>query len=250
MTLPSPVPHDPHAFTRPQTVYLWLCSISLASLLVSDIVGIKLFHFSLPFTILGYDAVEHTCGMLTFPITFILTDLVNEYYGKKAARRLTYIGVAMGVFVFVVINVAQAMPYLDAPYNVSRGSFDAIFGSAKVMYVASLTAYFVGQLSDIFTFGLIKRFTGQKWVWLRATGSTIFSQFLDSFVVSYLAFSLGRKYFGSEGGPRPADFHEILSIAVTGYSLKFVLAIGVTPLIYAGRFILHRWFGMRPLGAE
>lgn len=251
MTEPTPHhSHDPHALSLPQKIYLWLCCISLASLLISDIVGIKLFHIQLPFSVFGYDHVDHTCGMLTFPVTFILTDLVNEYFGKRAARRLTYIGVAMGVFVFVVLNIAQAMPYLEAPYNVSKDSFDAIFGSSKVMYVASLSAYFVGQLSDIFTFGLIKRFTGQKYVWLRATGSTILSQFLDSFVVSYLAFSLGRKLFPSPGGPTPANFHQIVDIALTGYTLKFVLAIGVTPIIYAGRYALHEWFGLKPLPAD
>lgn len=242
--------HEPHAFSLPQKIYLWLCSLSLSSLLIADIVGVKLFHIPLPFTFLGYDAIDHTCGMLTFPITFVLTDLVNEYFGKKAARRLTYIGVAMGVFVFIIVNIAQAMPYLDKPYNVSKGSFDAIFGSAKVMYVASLTAYFFGQLSDIFMFGLIKRFTGEKYVWLRATGSTVLSQLLDSFVVSYLAFSLGRRFFGSADGPSPAPFKEVLDIAITGYTLKFCLAISMTPVIYAGRWALHRWFGLKPLAAK
>lgn len=249
-TTPQP-PHfpEPHALSTPQKVYLWLCSFSLASLLIADIVGIKLFHIPLPFKILGYDAIDHTCGMLTFPITFVLTDLVNEYFGKRAARRLTYIGVAMGLFVFVVVNVAQAMPYLDKPYNVPKEAFDTIFGSAKVMYVASLAAYFCGQLADISLFGLIKRLTGERYVWLRATGSTIVSQFLDSFVVSYLAFSLGRQIFPSAGNT-PAPLADIPEIAVTGYTLKFVIAIGMTPVIYAGRFILQRWFGLRPLAVK
>lgn len=240
---------EPHALTRPQKVYLWLCSFSLASLLIADIVGIKLFHIPLPFKVLGYDAIEHTCGMLTFPVTFVLTDLVNEYFGKKAARRLTYIGVAMGAFVFVVVNIAQAMPYLDKPYNVSKESFDAIFGSAKVMYVASLAAYLCGQLADISLFGLIKRLTGERYVWLRATGSTVVSQFLDSFVVSYLAFSLGRQIFPSAGNT-PAPLADIPGIAVTGYTLKFVIAIGMTPVIYAGRWVLRKWFGLVPMAAE
>lgn len=243
-------PAEPHALSTPQKVYLWLCSFSLASLLVADVVGVKLFRVPLPFSIAGYDAVEHTCGMLTFPITFVLTDLVNEYFGRKAARRLTYIGVAMGLFVFAVLNIAQAMPYLDKPFNVSKASFDAIFGSAKVMYVASLSAYLVGQLADISMFGLIKRATGEKYVWLRATGSTVVSQMLDSFVVTYLAFSLGRRLFGEADGPPPATMHEIMTIAITGYTLKFVLAIAMTPVIYAGRFIMRTWFGLVPMRAE
>ncbi len=127
---------EPHAFSAAQLVYLWLSALFIASLLIADIVGIKLFRIPLPFTVLGFDAIEHTCGMLTFPVTFLLTDLINEYFGPRAARRITYIALAAAVFVFVVINLAQAMPYLDAPYNVREDQFDAIFGSAKIMYIA------------------------------------------------------------------------------------------------------------------
>lgn len=248
---------DQRSFTVAQQVYLWLAGLFLSSLLIADIVGIKLFHLPLPFkvtiplgfTTLHFDAVDHTCGMLTFPVTFLLTDLINEYYGKRAARRLTYIGFAMAVYVFIVINIAQAMPYLDAPYNVHKDHFNAIFGSAKIMYVASLSAYLVGQLSDIAMFGFIKRLTGQRFVWLRATGSTVISQFLDSFVVSYLAFSLGRQIFKDPGNP-PAPIEDIPKIAITGYALKFVIAIALTPVIYGGRAFLHRAFGLQPLPPE
>ena len=106
---------EPHAFSSAQKVYIWLATIFISSLLVADIVGIKLFRIPLPFPILGFDAIEHTCGMLTFPITFLLTDLINEYFGPHAARRVTYLGLAAGIFVFVIINIAQAMPYLTVP---------------------------------------------------------------------------------------------------------------------------------------
>ncbi len=237
---------EPRAFTGAQKVYLWLAMIFVASLLIADIVGIKLFRIPLPFTLFGFDAIEHTCGMLTFPITFLLTDLVNEYYGPRAARRITWLGLAAALFVFGVINIAQAMPYLDAPYNVRPEQFDAIFGSAKVMYIASLCAYLVGQLSDIAVFGFLKRLTGQRLVWLRATGSTVISQFIDSFIVSYLAFSLGRQIFADQALP-PAPVSAIPGIAITGYTLKFTLAIAITPLIYASRFAMHRWFGLTPI---
>ena len=238
---------EPHALSRAQSAYLWLAMVFIASLLVADIVGIKLFRIPLPFPVLGFDAIEHTCGMLTFPVTFLLTDLVNEYYGARAARRLTYLGLAAALFVFAVINLAQALPYLDAPYNVRREEFDAIFGSAKIMYIASLCAYLVGQLSDIAMFGFLKRLSGGRLVWLRATGSTVVSQFIDSFVVSYLAFSLGRQLFADPANP-PAPPAAIPAIAVTGYTLKFVIAIAITPLIYAGRAAMRRWIGVEPIG--
>lgn len=238
---------EPHALSRAQSAYLWLAMVFIASLLVADIVGIKLFRIPLPFPVLGFDAIEHTCGMLTFPVTFLLTDLVNEYYGARAAQRLTYLGLAAALFVFAVINLAQALPYLDAPYNVRREEFDAIFGSAKIMYIASLCAYLVGQLSDIAMFGFLKRLSGGRLVWLRATGSTVVSQFIDSFVVSYLAFSLGRQLFADPANP-PAPPSAIPAIAVTGYTLKFVIAIAITPLIYAGRAAMRRWIGVEPIG--
>ena len=236
---------EPHALSAAQKMYLWLTALFVASLLIADIVGIKLFRIPLPFPVFGFSAIEHTCGMLTFPITFILTDLINEHYGARAARRLTWIGFAAATYVFVVINVAQAMPYLDAPFNVSPAQFDAIFGSAKIMYVASLSAYLVGQMSDIAVFGFFKRLTGERLVWLRATGSTVISQFIDSFVVSYLAFSLGREIFPSPANPA-APITAIPAIAVTGYTLEFVLAIAVTPLIYLGRRMMRRYVLMHP----
>lgn len=236
-----------------QRVYLWLAGVFVSSLVIADIVGIKLFRIPLPFSFTlpwagEVTGIEHTCGMLTFPVTFILTDLINEYYGAKGARRVTFLGLAMAAFVFGVINIAQAMPYLDAPFNVSKESFDAVFGSAKVMYVASLCAYVVGQLSDIAIFGVLKRLTGGRWIWLRATGSTIVSQFLDSFVVTLLAFHVGRIVTGA-----PPDqivpLERVLPIALTGYTLKFVLAIGATPVIYLGHGFIRRVLGMTPMPA-
>jgi len=232
-------------FSLAQRVYVWLAAVSVACLIVADVVGIKLFRIPLPFELWGVSAIEHTCGMLTFPVTFILTDVINEYYGKKGARRVVYIGVAMAMLVFAVINVAQAMPYLPASYNVSEESFNAVFGSAKIMYVASVSAYLVGQLADVALFGVIKRATGGRLIWLRATGSTVVSQMLDSFVVSYVAFDLGRRIMG-EGVPAP--FEDIVKIAATGYALKFVLAIAATPVIYALHGMLRR-IGLEPVPA-
>lgn len=238
----TPEWHQPWKLTVAQSLYVWLTAFFVACLLIADIVGIKLFHIPLPFKIWGYDAIEHTCGMITFPVTFLLTDLINEYYGAKGARRVTYIGFAMLAFVFLIMNIAQAMPYLDAPFNIDQKSFDAVFGSAKLMYVASMTAYLVGQLADIAVFRTLKRTTGGRLLWLLATGSTVVSQMLDSFVVSYLAFGLGKTLTGQVGASLP----EVLKIAATGYTLKFIIAIAITPLIYLGRGALHRWFGLTP----
>lgn len=249
-TLPDRAAYE---FSTPQKVYLWLSSFSLACLLIADIVGVKLFRipfpgnfsFRMPFSDVVYDSVTHTCGMLTFPVTFLITDLLNDYYGKKAARRVVWIGFAMAMIVFAVVNIAQAMPAWDVSFNVSQAAFDSIFGSAKVMYVASLMAYLVGNFSDIAIFGLLKRVTRGRLIWLRATGSTVVSQVVDSFIVTYLAFGLGRMLIPGSGTPMP--FGEIINTAATGYTLKFVIAIAITPIIYLGHRILRGWFGMTPL---
>jgi uncharacterized integral membrane protein (TIGR00697 family) len=236
----------PYSLNKQQFIYVVLTSIFISCLLVADVIGVKLFEFKLPFPILGHSTIEHTCGMLTFPITFLLGDTINEYYGAKATRQTVYIGLAMSILVFGVINLAQVLPYLDKPFNVSRDAFDMIFGSAKLMYIASITAYLIGQLSDIWLFGVIKRFTKGQYLWLRATGSTLVSQMLDSFVVSYVAFSLGKALTGQT----PASIPEVFDIAVTGYGLKFFISAVMTPFLYGLRYVMHNYFGLEPLPVD
>jgi len=233
----------PYDLSPQQLVYVVLTSIFITCLIVADVIGVKLFEITLPFEILGHKTVEHTCGMLTFPITFILGDMINEYFGPKAAKNTVYIGLAMSILVFLVMNLAQAMPYLDKPFNVSKDNFDAIFGSAKLMYIASVVAYLIGSLSDIWLFGIIKKATKGKLLWLRATGSTVISQILDSFVVSYIAFSVGKTL----NGLPPASFPEVLNIAATGYGLKFLIAASLTPALYALKAVMSERFGLVPI---
>jgi queuosine precursor transporter len=245
----------PVSFNTAQVLYVWLAGLFVTCLVIADVIGIKLFRIPLGFSfhLPGLDqpisAIEHSCGMLTFPVTFLLTDLLNEYYGPKAARRVTFIGLAMAMFVFVVLNIAQYMPHWDAPFNIAPEHFNAVFASAKVMYIASVTAYLVGQLCDIWVFHWLKKATRGKLLWLRATGSTIVSQTLDSFVVTYLAFNVGRRLFPDPNN-LPVLGWQIVQIAVTGYMLKFVLAIALTPMIYASRGLIHRSFGLVPLPSD
>ncbi|CAG0950445.1 Queuosine precursor transporter [Phycisphaerales bacterium] len=235
-----------------QKVYVWLTGFFVACLVIADIVGIKLFRLPLGFSIpvpwdqIPITAIEHTCGMITFPVTFILTDLINEYYGKKGARRVTWIGLVMAAFVLGVMTLSQKMPHPEVDYNIRKDHFDAVFGSSKIMFVSSLCAYLIGQMSDIFLFGVIKRLTGGRFIWLRATGSTLISQFIDSMAVAFLAFYLLRNLF-PDPDSLPAKLTDALRIGLTGYLLKFVLAIGVTPIIYLGHAILRRVLGLTPL---
>jgi hypothetical protein len=237
-----------------QKVYLWLAALFVGSLLVADVLGVKLFRiplgfsFHVPWQADAIDAITHTCGMLTFPLTFLLTDLVNEFYGKKAARRLVWIGFAAGGFAFLVINLALALPHWAVGFNIESKSFDDVFSNSRIMYLASLCAYLVGSLSDIAMFGWLKRLTGGRLVWLRASGSTVVSQAIDSFIVTWLAFSVGRVLFSTGLEAMPMD--EVLKTAATGYLLKFFIAVALTPVVYFGRWIMRTRFGLKPLPVD
>jgi len=121
-----------------------------------------------------------------------------------------------------------------------------IFGNAKLLYVASLFAYLVGQLLDIWIFGVLKKLTRGKHLWFRAAGSTVISQLVDSFLVTYVALSLGKTLTNQI----PASLPDVFSIAMTGYSLKFVLAMLITPLLYATRNFLQKNFNLVPVPVD
>lgn len=220
-------------------LYTILTALFVTCLIVADITGAKFFRLDL-FTVGSYHFVTHSVGMLAFPITFLLTDLVNEYYGPEAARRLTWTGLLSALLAFVLIFVDRKLPV--APESpVSQKDFETVFAMSNRLYVASLTAYVLGQLADIGMFGVLKRWTGGKLVWLRATGSTVVSQALDSFVVTFILFWGVADQTGHE-----PDLSAVLTIAATGYILKFVLALLLTPVIYLGRWILRVKFDMEP----
>lgn len=240
-----PPPSTPGFDTRTR-VYVWLSGVFVTCLLLANILGVKLFSFAVDWPLIGSFKVEHTVGMLTFPITFLLTDLLNEYYGKAAARRVTYIGFTMGLLAFVLIYIARKTPILTGiPGTATEESFENIFGAAALMYLASMIAFLLGSLLDIFIFGVFKRLTGDRLVWFRATGSTVISQLFDSFIVTFVFFQALPVLTGGT----PTDFRFVLRTAATGYILKFVIAVLLTPAIYLGRWLMREWLGLVPVPA-
>lgn len=213
-------------------VFVILAALQVTALVVANMVGVKLFSFDFA----GID-VEHTAGMLPFPITFLLTDLLNEFYGRKATRMVAYIAFGMALFAFVIVSLARLMPILEGiPGTADEQSFEMVFGGSAVMNLCSIIAFLFGSLLDIAVFGFFKRLTGGKMVWLRATGSTVVSQLFDSFVITFLYFQVAQAI----GGGEVADFDFVIRTALTGYVLKFVIAVLLTPAIYAGRGFLRR----------
>lgn len=212
---------------RKERVYIVLTALFVAALIAGDFIGGKFFSF------LGR---SFSAGIIPFPLTFVLTDVVNEFYGREGARRLTYAGLVAALFVWGVINLALAMP-TAAGSPISDQAFRSAFGTSARLYVASLTAYMIGQLLDISIFQLLRRATGEKLLWLRSTGSTVLSQAIDSLSVSFVFLV----------GTRPTSF--IVSNAANNYVGKLVMAVLLTPLIYVGHELVRRYFGHHELRA-
>jgi uncharacterized integral membrane protein (TIGR00697 family) len=205
---------------RKQRFFIILTALFVAALITGDFVGGKFF------VVFGH---TFSAGIVPFPLTFVLTDIVNEFYGKHGARRLTLAGLAAAVFVWAVITLALALPTSPEspiPDDVFRGAF----GTSARLYVASLTAYVIGQLLDITIFSALRRVTGHRFLWLRATGSTVLSQIVDSVTVSFV-FLVGAK---------PLPF--IFSNAAHNYLGKLGMAILLTPLVYGLHALFNRHF--------
>lgn len=240
--MPTPDP-APQRLPASQGVYLWLTAVFVTCLLIANITGSKFFHFG-TLRVGAYELpIEHSVGMFAFPVTFLLTDLLNEYFGARGARRVTYIGLAMSALAVVLLRAAIAAPPA-APGRtfVDEGAFSVVLGASGAMIFASMVAYLIGQLTDITTFTVMKRLTGGRLVWLRATGSTIVSQAVDSLAIMTVIYILQPLPDGS----RPT-LAFILAAAAKGYTIKFLIAVGVTPLIYLGRWAIRRFAGLAPM---
>jgi uncharacterized integral membrane protein (TIGR00697 family) len=213
---------------RREKLYVYLCGVFLTALLIGDTIGSKLFSVDIP---LGLTTLHATLsvGAIWFPITFLLTDVINEFYGSQGARFVTFLGFFMAIFAFLVILAARFIP-ANGFSPISQDVFNNVFGNANRIFFASLCAYLLGQLLDIGVFQFAKRLTKSKHIWLRSTGSTLISQLVDTIVVTYVAF------YG-----KPNMTSDVLrGMALTSYAVKVMLAIGLTPVIYALHTLIHR----------
>lgn len=224
-----------HALTRPQRVYVVCAGVFLAALVLAEAIAGKFFvAFTLPrpITILGqeFPDVVMTAGVLAFPITFVVTDVLNEYFGRPGVRFVTYLGLGLVLFEFALLQAA--IPLRTASFSpVSDEAFRSVFGATGRVIFGSVTAFLVGQFLDIALFARLRRLTGGRHLWLRATGSTFGSQLLDTLIVLTVAFA------GQLGAGR------ILAITLFNYSYKLLIAIAITPLIYLAHRLIDRYLG-------
>ncbi len=238
-------------------LFIVLSGIFLTNALVAELIGQKIFSLEASFGfnpaqihMLGDWVLDFnlTAGVVLWPVVFITTDIINEYFGKEGVKRITYLTVIFIVFAFIVITVVTwlepAQFWLDINNKDAQGKlFDMDFAFDKVLLqgariiVGSLTAFLIGQLLDVFVFHKLRRITGSKYLWLRATGSTLVSQLVDSFVVLAVAFYL----------LAPADtkwtLTQVVSVGLINYIYKFFVAIVLTPLLYIAHYLIDNYLG-------
>lgn len=224
---------------KPVRLFVFIAAFFVANALIAECIGGKIFSLERvfgmepsSFTLFGESNLSFslTCGVLLWPLEFVMTDIVNEYYGPKAVRRISYIAVGLISYAFIMFYVAmQVAPpdwwvssKADSGVPNMQDAFSAIFGQGMWIIFGSLMAFLVSQVVDVTIFHRIKKSTGEKWIWLRATGSTFVSQFVDSFIVLFIAFKLGNNW----------SWQRVLAICLVNYAYKFTMAIVLTPLIY------------------
>jgi len=208
--------------SRKDIVFLVLAGFFITNAIVAELIGGKLVQFFGLFT--------QSIGIILWPVIFLLTDLINEYYGKDGVRKLTYITVGLISFTFILLTVALNIPATSFS-PVSDSVFNTVFGQSQWIIVGSIVAFLFSQLIDVYVFWAFKKVTGDKHIWLRATGSTMVSQLVDTFVVQFIAFVLPGKW----------PFNEFIVNASWGYAFKLLVALALIPMIYVGHYVIGKY---------
>jgi uncharacterized integral membrane protein (TIGR00697 family) len=223
---------------KPAKLFIGFTAFFVSNALIAECIGTKIFSLEKLFgfapsniTLFGQSGLSFnlTCGVLLWPLEFVMTDLVNEYFGPKAVKRISYTAIILISYAFIMFYASIHIPPAD--FWITSGqtkgidnmqtAFNGIFGQGLWIILGSLTAFLVSQLVDVTVFHRIKRITGEKKVWLRATGSTVVSQIVDSFIVLTIAFKLGGTW----------TWPMIFAVGTLNYIYKFLMAIILTPAL-------------------
>ena len=208
--------------SKKDTVYIILAGIFITNAIVAELIGGKLIQMG-PYVI--------SIGILPWPIVFITTDLINEYFGEKGVKKLSLITASLIAYCFVLLYFALKIPAVKGADLVSDAQFNGVFGQSMWIIVGSITAFMVSQLIDVTIFHFFKNKTGNKMIWLRSTGSTVISQLFDSFIVLGIAFWMTGKM----------STEMYIASAFTGYFVKLIIAVCLTPLIYLGHSLIEKY---------
>ena len=242
---------------RPTRLFLVLAGFFITNALIAEFIGVKIFSLE---STLGWKPAEIllfgekysfnlTCGVLLWPVVFVMTDIINEYYGRKGVKFLSWLTIGLIAFGFIMVfGAIQTTPntwWVTSKQEIGvenmNVAFNGIYGQGLGIIIASMTAFLVAQLVDVLVFHRIKRATGEKNIWLRATGSTVISQLIDSFVVLMIAFYFYPKWVPGQGSPWPFD--QIIAICIVNYIYKFIMALLLTPVIYLVHNRIERYLG-------
>jgi queuosine precursor transporter len=241
---------------KPTRLFLLLAFFFIGNAIVAEFIGCKIFSLEstlgfqpLNMKVFGVDGLGFnlSAGVLMWPVVFVITDILNEYFGQKTIRFLSYSAVVMIIYSFVMVYLAIGVSpnvwwtaesgklssnTADHISNMDL-AFSKIMGQGLWIIVGSLVAFLVGQIVDVYIFYKIKKITGEKSIWLRATGSTLVSQMIDSYVVLFIAF-----YIGADWDPV-----RVLAIGTVNYMYKFLMALLLTPIIYWVHVAIERYLG-------
>lgn len=206
-------------------VFLILAGFFITNAIVAELIGGKLIQVG-PFVM--------SIGIIPWPVVFLTTDLINEYYGKSGVKKLSFLTCMLIIYAFILLLAGMSVDAVSfSPVN--DENFKAVFGQSLLIIAGSIIAFLLSQLVDVFIFWLLREKTGGKMIWLRATGSTAVSQLIDTFLVLGIAFWLPGKVSASE----------YINLALTGYSCKLIIAVLLTPLIYLGHNLIDNYLGRK-----
>jgi queuosine precursor transporter len=247
---------------KPRVLWMILSGFFVTNALVAEFMGVKLFSLEKTFgfeevgwTIMGQPNLNFTlsAGILLWPMVFIMTDIINEYYGRRGVRMLSWLTAALIAYGFVMLFFAMGLQpaefwrtsHIRADFTPEQraaalgqvgdynAAFRLVFGQSQWIIVGSLIAFLIGQLVDVHVFHTIKKSTGEGRIWLRSTGSTLVSQLIDTFVVGIIAL-----YWGM-GIP----LVQVVASCLMGYLYKGLVALAFTPVIYAAHAAIERYLG-------
>ncbi len=239
--------------SKKDRLYAVLCSVFLTNAILAEMVGVKIFSLekTLDMAPVQWEVLQGfvldfnlTAGVVVWPIVFVTSDIINEYFGRPGVKWISYLTAILIVYVFGAVYVATRLPPADFWLGLNQtdaegnpihinAAFATIFRQGLGIIVGSITAFLVGQILDAHAFHWIKTITGSKHLWLRATGSTLFSQLIDSFVVLFVAFFVLGNW----------SLNQVLAVGIINYIYKFSLAVLITPLLYGVHHLIDRYLG-------
>lgn len=224
-----------HTFDRKTWLFVVLAGLFVTNAVTAELISNKLISIPIALNVFGHKIgpLVTVIGILPWPVVFLLTDLLNEFYGAKTVRRLSWITSGLILYCFVIVGISLKIPALELPNSqlADNQSYNLVFGQAQMVIVGSIAAFLFSQLLDASLFKWIKSKTGDRFIWLRSTGSTLVSQLVDSYIVLFIGFVV----------PGTMSWTDYLSIAPTNYLLKLLIGLALTPLIYVGHYTVKKY---------